>query len=28
VAYANIENFRGFPDVPGSDQVLKYGNPS
>jgi uncharacterized phage protein (TIGR02218 family) len=25
--YDNIENFRGFPDVPGSDQVLRYPNP-
>lgn len=27
VAFANIVNFRGFPDVPGTDQVLKYPNP-
>lgn len=25
--YENIVNFRGFPEVPGSDQVLKYANP-
>lgn len=24
LAYDNVINFRGFPDVPGSDQVLKY----
>lgn len=24
--FDNIENFRGFPDVPGSDQVLRYPN--
>lgn len=27
MAYDNIVNFRGFPDVPGTDQVLKYPNP-
>lgn len=27
MAYSNIENFRGFPEVPGSDQVLKYQVP-
>lgn len=27
MAYANILNFRGFPEVPGSDQVLKYAVP-
>lgn len=27
MAYANIANFGGFPDVPGSDQVLRYPNP-
>lgn len=27
MAYDNIINFRGFPDVPGTDQVLKYPNP-
>ena len=27
MAFANIVNFRGFPEVPGSDQVLKYANP-
>ena len=26
-AFSNIVNFRGFPDVPGSDQVLRYPNP-
>lgn len=26
--FDNIENFRGFPDVPGSDQVLRYPNPA
>lgn len=25
--YGNVVNFRGFPDVPGTDQVLKYPNP-
>ncbi len=25
--FANIVNFRGFPDVPGTDQVLRYPNP-
>jgi uncharacterized phage protein (TIGR02218 family) len=28
MAYSNIENFRGFPEVPGSDQVLSYPVPS
>lgn len=27
MGFANIINFRGFPDVPGSDQVLRYPNP-
>lgn len=27
MAYDNVINFRGFPDVPGSDQVLRYPNP-
>lgn len=27
LGYANVVNFRGFPDVPGSDQVLRYPNP-
>lgn len=27
MVYGNIINFRGFPDVPGSDQVLKYAVP-
>lgn len=27
LAYGNVINFRGFPDVPGTDQVLKYPNP-
>lgn len=27
LAFDNVVNFRGFPDVPGSDQVLKYPNP-
>lgn len=27
LAFNNVVNFRGFPDVPGSDQVLKYPNP-
>ena len=27
LVYGNVINFRGFPDVPGSDQVLKYPNP-
>lgn len=27
MAFDNIVNFRGFPDVPGSDQVLRYPNP-
>jgi uncharacterized phage protein (TIGR02218 family) len=27
MTYDNIINFRGFPDVPGSDQVLRYPNP-
>jgi uncharacterized phage protein (TIGR02218 family) len=26
--FANIANFRGFPDVPGSDQALRYPNPT
>lgn len=26
LAYENVVNFRGFPDVPGSDQVLRYPN--
>lgn len=25
--FDNVLNFRGFPDVPGSDQVLRYPNP-
>lgn len=25
--FDNIVNFRGFPDVPGTDQVLRYPNP-
>lgn len=25
--FDNVINFRGFPDVPGSDQVLRYPNP-
>lgn len=28
MAYDNIVNFRGFPDVPGTDQVLRYPNPA
>jgi uncharacterized phage protein (TIGR02218 family) len=28
MAFGNIDNFRGFPDVPGSDQVLRYPNPA
>lgn len=28
MAYSNIDNFRGFPDVPGTDQVLRYPNPA
>ena len=28
MAFGNIVNFRGFPDVPGSDQVLRYPNPA
>jgi uncharacterized phage protein (TIGR02218 family) len=28
LAYDNVINFRGFPDVPGSDQVLRYPNPA
>lgn len=28
MAYNNIVNFRGFPDVPGTDQVLRYPNPA
>lgn len=27
MTYDNIANFRGFPEVPGSDQVLKLGVP-
>jgi uncharacterized phage protein (TIGR02218 family) len=27
LAYDNVINFRGFPDVPGTDQVLRYPNP-
>lgn len=27
MAYDNTLNFRGFPDVPGTDQVLRYPNP-
>lgn len=27
MGFTNIVNFRGFPDVPGSDQVLRYPNP-
>jgi uncharacterized phage protein (TIGR02218 family) len=27
MAFDNTINFRGFPDVPGSDQVLRYPNP-
>jgi uncharacterized phage protein (TIGR02218 family) len=27
LAYDNVLNFRGFPDVPGTDQVLRYPNP-
>lgn len=27
LAYDNVVNFRGFPGVPGSDQVLRYPNP-
>lgn len=27
LGYANVLNFRGYPDVPGSDQVLRYPNP-
>lgn len=27
LAFDNVVNFRGFPDVPGSDQVLRYANP-
>lgn len=26
-AFDNVVNFRGFPDVPGTDQVLRYPNP-
>jgi uncharacterized phage protein (TIGR02218 family) len=26
--FDNVINFRGFPDVPGTDQVLRYPNPS
>ena len=28
MGFDNIVNFRGFPDVPGSDQVLRYPNPA
>lgn len=28
MAFDNIVNFRGFPDVPGTDQVLRYPNPA
>ena len=28
LAYDNVINFRGFPDVPGTDQVLRYPNPA
>lgn len=28
MGFANIDNFRGFPDVPGTDQLLRYPNPS
>lgn len=27
LVYDNVINFRGFPDVPGTDQVLRYPNP-
>lgn len=27
MAFDNIANFRGFPDVPGSDKALQYPNP-
>ncbi len=27
LTYANVINFRGFPEVPGSDQILKYPVP-
>jgi uncharacterized phage protein (TIGR02218 family) len=27
MGFGNIVNFRGFPDVPGTDQVLRYPNP-
>lgn len=27
LGYDNVVNFRGFPDVPGTDQVLRYPNP-
>jgi hypothetical protein len=27
LAFDNVVNFRGFPDVPGTDQVLSYPNP-
>lgn len=27
LSYANVENFRGFPDVPGSDTYLKIATP-
>lgn len=28
MTFDNIVNFRGFPDVPGTDQVLRYPNPA
>lgn len=28
MSFSNIVNFRGFPDVPGTEQVLQYPNPS
>lgn len=28
MTFGNIANFRGFPDVPGSDQALRYPNPT
>lgn len=27
LVYDNVINFRGFPDVPGTDQVMRYPNP-
>lgn len=27
MSYDNVINFRGFPDVPGSDKALRYPNP-